>query len=115
MTEPKNQTDEQAQKLLHDMLDAALAVAQPDRCLHAYLPVPVKGKALVIGAGKASAAMARALERNWQGDIEGLVVTRYGYAVPCERIEILEAAHPVPDRAGLEAAKRIHRFVTEIN
>ena len=107
MTEPKNQTDEQAQKLLHDMLDAALAVAQPDRCLHAYLPVPVKGKALVIGAGKASAAMARALERNWQGDIEGLVVTRYGYAVPCERIEILEAAHPVPDQAGLKAAKRI--------
>lgn len=107
MTKPIPQTDEQARRLLSEMLDAALAVAQPDRCLHAYLPAPVKGRTLVIGAGKASAAMARALERHWQGDLEGLVVTRYGYAVPCERIEILEAAHPIPDQAGLDAAKRI--------
>jgi len=107
MTEPKQQTDDQARQLLRDMLDAALAVAQPDRCLQDYLPEPVKGKTLVIGAGKASAAMARALEQHWPGDLEGLVVTRYGYAVPCERIEILEAAHPVPDQAGLDASKRI--------
>ncbi|GGX45830.1 glycerate kinase [Saccharospirillum salsuginis] len=107
MTQPTQQTDNQARRLLTDMLDAALAVAQPDRCLRDYLPEPVKGRTLVIGAGKASAAMARALEQHWPGDLEGLVVTRYGYAVPCERIEILEAAHPVPDQAGLDAAKRI--------
>lgn len=100
-------TDENSRALLRTMLDAALAVAQPERCLHQYLPAPVKGRTLVIGAGKASAAMARTLEQHWQGELSGLVVTRYGYAVPCERIEILEAAHPVPDEAGLEAARRI--------
>ena len=61
----------------------------------------------MIGAGKASAAMAQALERHWPGQLDGLVVTRYGYAVPCERIEIVEAAHPVPDTAGEAAAVRI--------
>ncbi|WP_151703961.1 glycerate kinase type-2 family protein [Nitrincola alkalilacustris] len=97
----------QAQKVLRDMFDAALRVAQPERCLAPFLPAPVAGRTLVIGAGKASAAMARALEQNWQGEISGLVVTRYGYGVPCERIEIIEAAHPVPDQASEEAAKRI--------
>ncbi len=61
----------------------------------------------MIGAGKASAAMAQAVERHWPGPLSGLVVTRYGYAVPCERIEIVEAAHPVPDEAGLQAARRM--------
>jgi hydroxypyruvate reductase len=61
---------------------------------------------LVIGAGKASAAMARAVEDNWPGELSGLVVTRYGYGVPCHHIEIVEAAHPVPDAAGLAAARR---------
>jgi hydroxypyruvate reductase len=62
---------------------------------------------LVIGAGKATAAMARVVEDHWLGPLEGLVVTRYGYGVPCQRIEIVEAAHPVPDAAGLAAAQRI--------
>jgi hydroxypyruvate reductase len=78
------------------------------------LPEPGKGKVLVIGAGKASAAMARALEKSWAGPLSalsGLVVTRYGYAVPCERIEIVEAAHPVPDEAGLRAAQRMMELV----
>ncbi len=66
---------------------------------------------IVIGAGKASAAMARAVEDHWQGPLEGLVITRYGYAVPCERIEIVEAAHPVPDAAGLAAAQRLLKTV----
>lgn len=93
--------------LLRSMFDAAVAAAQPDRCVPPFLPSRPKGRLIVLGAGKASAAMARAVERHWDGPIEGLVVTRYGYAVPTERIEIVEAAHPVPDPAGLRAAQRI--------
>ncbi|MBN9206797.1 glycerate kinase type-2 family protein [Methylibium petroleiphilum] len=93
--------------LLRAMFDAAIAAAQPALCLPPHLPPRPKGRTLVIGAGKASAAMARALEDHWDGPLEGLVVTRYGYAVPCRRIEIVEAAHPVPDAAGLRATERI--------
>ena len=93
--------------LLRSMFDAAVAAAQPSLCLPAHLPEPPRGRTLVIGAGKASAEMARVLEQHWAGELSGLVVTRYGYAVPCERIEIAEAAHPVPDAAGMAAARRI--------
>jgi len=93
--------------LLRSLFDAAVAAAQPALCLPPQLPAPPRGRTIVIGAGKASAAMARALEDHWPGPLEGLVVTRYGYAVPCARIEIVEAAHPVPDAAGLAAAQRI--------
>ena len=91
--------------LLRSMFDAAIAAAQPERCVPRFLPEPPKGRLVVIGAGKASAAMARAVERRWAGPLSGLVVTRYGHAVPCERIEIVEAAHPVPDAAGEHAAR----------
>jgi hydroxypyruvate reductase len=94
-------------KLLRDMFDAAIAAAQPARCLPPHLPARPTGRTIVIGAGKASAEMAHTLERHWEGPLEGLVVTRYGYAVPCERIEIVEAAHPVPDAAGVRATERI--------
>ena len=94
------------------MFDAAVAAAQPALCLPPHLPPPPKGRTIVIGAGKASAAMARALEDHWAGPLEGLVVTRYGYEVPCARIEIVQAAHPVPDAAGIEAAERIRQLVT---
>ena len=94
------------------MFDAAVAAAQPALCLPPHLPPPPKGRTIVIGAGKASAAMARALEDHWAGPLEGLVVTRYGYEVPCARIEIVQAAHPVPDAAGIEAAQRIRQLVT---
>jgi hydroxypyruvate reductase len=94
------------------MFDAAVAAAQPDKCIAPFLPAPPRGRLIVIGAGKASAAMAKAVENHWSGKLSGLVVTRYGYAVPCERIEIVEAAHPVPDAAGIEAARRIFRLVT---
>ena len=94
------------------MFDAAVAASQPALCLPPHLPPPPKGRTIVIGAGKASAAMARALEDHWAGPLEGLVVTRYGYEVPCERIEIVQAAHPVPDAAGIEAAERIRQLVT---
>ena len=93
------------------MFDAAIAEAQPSRCLPPHLPPPPRGRTIVVGAGKASAAMARVLETHWPGPLEGLVVTRYGYAVPCERIEIAEAAHPVPDAAGRDAAQRILALV----
>ena len=99
-------------QLLRRMFDAAVAAAQPALCLPPHLPPPPKGRTIVIGAGKASAAMARALEDHWAGPLEGLVVTRYGYEVPCERIEIVQAAHPVPDAAGIEAAERIRQLVT---
>lgn len=98
-------------QLLRRMFDAAVAAAQPSICLAPHLPPPPKGRTLVIGAGKASAEMARALEQHWPGPLEGLVVTRYGYSVPCQRIEIVEAAHPVPDEAGLQAAQRIRAMV----
>ena len=97
--------------LLRRMFDAAIASAQPARCLPPHLPEPPRGRTIVIGAGKASAAMAAALEAHWPGPLEGLVVTRYGYAVPCSRIEIVEAAHPVPDAAGLGASQRIRALV----
>jgi len=97
--------------LLERMFTAAVNAAQPSHCIPRFLPPPPTGRTVVIGAGKASAAMAQALERNWPGELSGLVVTRYGYAVPCERIEIVEAAHPVPDVAGREAAGRLLEVV----
>ncbi|NGZ83694.1 glycerate kinase type-2 family protein [Duganella aceris] len=94
-------------ELLLDMFKAAIAAAQPALCVPPALPEAPKGRLIVIGAGKASAEMARAVEQHWTGPLTGLVVTRYGYAVPCQRIEIAEAAHPVPDAAGLQAARRM--------
>ena len=93
------------------MFDAAIAAAQPALCVPRHLPAVPKGRLVVIGAGKASASMARAVEDHWQGALCGLVVTRYGYAVPCQRIEIVEAAHPVPDAAGEAAARRLLQLV----
>ena len=98
-------------ELLQQMFAAAVAAAQPDLCIPRFIPKPPKGRLIVIGAGKASAAMARAVEDCCAFRLEGLVVTRYGYAVPCKHIEIVEAAHPVPDRAGEAASKRILELV----
>lgn len=93
--------------LLERLFAEAVAKAQPALAVARHLPAPPKGRTIVIGAGKASAQMARAFENAWPGEISGLVVTRYGYAEACERIEIVEAAHPVPDAAGAEAATRM--------
>jgi hydroxypyruvate reductase len=96
--------------LLRRMFDAAVAAAAPDLVVPRYLPPPPKGRTIVVGAGKAAASMARAVDRNWPADkpLSGLVVTRYGYGVGAlERIEVVEASHPVPDAAGREAARRI--------
>jgi hydroxypyruvate reductase len=100
-----------SRELLRNMFDAAIASAQPALCVPPHLPKAPRGRLIVVGAGKASAAMARAVEDNWPGPLSGLVVTRYGYAVPCARIEIVEAAHPVPDGAGLRGAERMLELV----
>lgn len=104
--------DSAARALLRNTFDAAVAAAQPALCLQKFLPQQPKGKLGVIGAGKASAGMAQAFEQLWPGEFEGLVVTRYGYAAPCERIEIIEASHPVPDAAGEVASHRLLEFVS---
>ena len=101
--------------LLRRLLDEAVAVARPERCLPPALAEldarkasRPAGRTVVLGAGKAAAAMARTVEDAWPDRaLEGLVVTRYGHAVPCRSIRVLEAAHPVPDRAGAEAAAKI--------
>ena len=104
----------QFRSLLRIMFEAAIAAAQPAICVPPHLPPKPKGRLVVIGAGKASAAMAKAVEENWSGPLSGLVVTRYGHAVPCRKIEVVEAAHPVPDAAGEEAAIRMMKLVQDL-
>ncbi len=94
-----------ARDLLTDLALTAVHAARPD--LAPYLPQPPEGRTLVIGAGKAAAAMAQSLEAAWDGPLSGLVVTRYGHALPCQHIEVVEAGHPVPDDAGRQAAARM--------
>ncbi|MFY8107235.1 MAG: glycerate kinase type-2 family protein [Elstera sp.] len=93
--------------LLRALFDSAVAAAQPAQALADYLPPPPKGRTLVIGAGKAAAEMAAALEAIWEGPLSGLVVTRYGHGAPTRHIEVVEASHPVPDAAGEAAAQRL--------
>ena len=92
---------------LANLFQAAVRAADPAACVPHHLPQPPKGRTLVVGAGKAAAAMARAVEDHWPGELSGLVVTRYGHGAPCRRIEVVEAAHPVPDAAGQAAAARM--------
>ena len=97
--------------LLRQAFDAAVASAQPQVCVPPFIPAAPKGRLIVVGAGKASAAMARAVELHAPCAVSGLVVTRYGHAVDCEHIEIVQAAHPVPDEAGMQAAQRMLQWV----
>ncbi len=103
------------EQLLREMFAAAVSAAQPASCLPPFLPKPPRGRLIVIGAGKASAEMARVVEAHWAGPLCGLVVTRYGYEVPCQRIEIVMAAHPVPDDNGLDAARRMLALVSGLS
>jgi hydroxypyruvate reductase len=97
-----------AEPLLREMFAVAVAGAAPERVLAAHLPSPPKSRVLVLGAGKASAAMAAAVERAWpRVDLAGLVVTAYGHGAACRRIEVVEASHPEPDAAGMAAARRM--------
>ena len=101
-----NRTRDPQETVLRRLFDAALAAADPARAVPPHLPPPPKGRTVVVGAGKAAAAMARAVEDQWP-EAEGIVVTRYGHGVPCRSIEVVEASHPVPDAAGANAARRI--------
>ena len=97
------------------MFDAAIDAAQPSLCVPPHLPSAPRGRLVVVGAGKASAAMARAVEDNWRGELSGVVVTRYGYKVPCQRIDVVEAAHPVPDAASVAASERLLDAVQDLS
>lgn len=99
---------------LTDLFRAAVQAADPETVLRAHLPERPKGRVVVIGAGKGAAQMAAAFERLWDGPLDGVIVTRYGYATPCERIRVLEAAHPVPDQAGLDAGRALLQAVSDL-
>src|SRR5262245_23006546 len=94
-------------ELLGELFQAAVSAADPAHLVGPALPERARGRTLVVGAGKAAAAMARAVEASWPQELSGLVVTRYGHALPTRHITVLEAAHPVPDAAGVQAAGRI--------
>src|SRR5438309_5602374 len=94
-------------RLFHE----AVGAVSPARCVPPNLPVRSAGRTIVVGAGKAAAAMAKAVEDHWQGPLSGLVITRYGHGVPTRIIETVQAGHPVPDEAGLAAAKRMLALV----
>ncbi len=96
---------------LEDLFRAAIKAADPAHCLPPFLPALPAGRTIVVGAGKAGGSMAKAVEDHWAGQISGLVVTRYDHGVRCQRIEVVEAAHPVPDEKGLDAARRIRSMV----
>jgi len=95
--------------LFENLFSAAVAAADPARVIHDFLPERPKGRTILVGAGKGSAQMAAAFERAWDGPLEGLIVTRYGYGygAPCRQVEVIEAAHPAPDEAGLTASRRL--------
>lgn len=101
------------QQFLRDLFACAVDAAQPETCVPPHLPdVSGKGRVIVVGAGKAAASMAKALEAHLPDPYEGFVITRYGYTAPCEKIEVVEAAHPVPDKAGADAATRMVELVS---
>ena len=94
-------------EFLKQLFQSALTAADPAKVLPAYLPQAPKGRTIVLGAGKAAAKMAQVVEQHWNSNIEGIVVTSYGSAVKCKNIEVLEAAHPIPDEAGVTATRKI--------
>jgi hydroxypyruvate reductase len=102
-------------QFLRTLFDTAVAAAQPANLMPKKLPPCPRGRTLVIGAGKAAASMARAVEDNWPAALSGLVITPYGHSLACERIEVVEAAHPVPDSSGLDATKRIVAMVNDLS
>lgn len=99
-------------RFLAHLFDRAVAAADPEQALRSRLPAPPKGRTIVVGAGKGAAQLAQAFERLWDAPCEGVVVTRYGYEVPCERIRVMQSAHPVPDAAGLAASAALKSAVT---
>ena len=102
------------QSLLRELFASAIDAAHPRQVLADYLPADRSGRVIVIGAGKAAAAMAEVIEREWQGEVSGLVVTRYEHGANCKKIEVVEAAHPVPDDAGERVARRVLELVSNL-
>ena len=104
-------------ELLLGSFQAALRAADPLHIVPSHLPAPPRGRTVVVGAGKAAASMARAVEDAWPKDkpLSGVVVTRYGHGLPLTRIEVIEASHPVPDDAGEKAATRIFELASSLN
>lgn len=103
------------EEILLELFQSAVSAADPALCMPPFLPEPPAGKTIVVGAGKAAASMAQSLEKSWNGDLQGLVVTRYGYARQCQKIKIVEAAHPVPDDLGQAAAQDILSLVENLS
>ncbi|WP_187669146.1 DUF4147 domain-containing protein, partial [Zestomonas carbonaria] len=103
------------QSLLRELFATVIAAAHPRQVLADHLPADRSGRVIVIGAGKAAAAMAEVIEREWHGEIAGLVVTRYGHGADCRKIEVVEAAHPVPDDAGERVARRVLALVSNLS
>lgn len=99
-------------RFLKSLFDVAVEAALPHADIARFLPEPPKGRTVVVGAGKGAAQLAQALETAWKGPLSGVVVTRYGFAAPCQKIDILEASHPVPDAAGAKAAQRLLEAVS---
>ncbi|QLC72125.1 glycerate kinase [Pseudomonas sp. LPB0260] len=102
------------QSLLRELFATAIDAAHPRQVLADHLPADRSGRVIVIGAGKAAAAMAEVIEREWQGEVSGLVVTRYDHGADCRKIEVVEAAHPVPDDAGERVARRVLAMVSNL-
>lgn len=104
-------------ELLLNSFQAALDTADPLKIVPAHLPSPPKGKTLVVGAGKAAAAMAQAVETHWpvEANLEGIVITRYGHCLPTRKIEVIEAGHPLPDQHGEQATRAILASVQALN
>ena len=93
-------------KFLKTLFDEAVKAADPELIIQPYIPDPPKGKTVVIGVGKAAAKLALALEMGFKGPISGIVVTPYGHGVKCRNIEVVEAAHPLPDENGFLASRK---------
>ncbi len=100
---------------LRSLFDAALAVASPETCMRPWMPDRPAGRVVVVGAGKAAASMASVLESEWKGPLEGCVIVPYGHGVACESINVIEAAHPIPDEAGIVATKELLASVSDLN
>lgn len=113
--DPASLSPASGRQLLRGLFEAALSAVDPLESVPQHLPPRPRGRTVVVGAGKAAARMALALERAWDGPLTGLVVTRYGHDEPCRHIEVIQAGHPMPDDAGLQAAQRIRALVTGLS
>ncbi|MDQ7069680.1 MAG: glycerate kinase [Rhodobacterales bacterium] len=101
--------------ILGTLFTQAIRAADPETALAKHLPAPPKGRTIVIGAGKGAAQLGAAFESLWQQPLAGTIVTRYGYATPCKSITVIEASHPVPDHAGLNATKALFETVKNLD